>query len=415
MGGLARRGGSMQDRFGRELLDRFRASPAIAESWYSAERFAIGYRRTLDGPVCWAYLGTLYAACAGLAGERRDLRLDRYVTAMIDPATVPRGWEAAAPLLRPVLCGASFGRSVPGQPVPPEMHLLRRPALPFLDELVVVDLPTTRGYVTADLAACWGVPQERIFAAARRNLAGDRRSGADVPATTGEPKMLRFVDDGDAYWVSRLLLDGWLAGLGELVGGRPVAFAPDRDSLLVVRDGVQLGGIFDIVAAECREAARPVSPMAYTVDDRGAVVPFQAGPGHPLRHAVARAQRSLAGGEYDAQAESLRERWEPAVAGHVAVASYLLAEHGAAPPVSVATWVEDVATLLPVTDQVALVGRDRRESWLIDWDVLVGTLGLRAVPALRPTRYRVGRWPRGEQRRQLLLHATHRRDAGTDG
>ena len=61
MGGLARRGESMQDRFGRELLERFRAAPAVAESWYSAERFAIGYRRSGCVTTSWAHRGNLYA------------------------------------------------------------------------------------------------------------------------------------------------------------------------------------------------------------------------------------------------------------------------------------------------------------------------------------------------------------------
>ncbi|HEY3504529.1 MAG TPA: hypothetical protein VGN37_17325 [Actinocatenispora sp.] len=405
MSGLARRGESMQDRFGRELLSRFQARAGVVESWYSAQRFAIGYRRVTGGVVHWAHLGSLYAECAGLAGERRDAVLARYVMSMTEPATVPRDWAAAAPLLRPVLCGAATGRSAPGVGHG-GAELVRRSVLPFLDEVVVLDLPTTLGHVTGDLVAAWQVPVAEVFAAARANLAADRRSV--LSAALREPTMLRFVDDGAAYWVSRLLVDGWLAGLADLVGGRPVAFAPDRDSLLVVRDGPQLAGLFDIVAAEYRESTRPVSPVAYTTGDDGRVVPYRVPAGDPAYDAVARANRQLAASAYDTQADLLRAEWS--LAGRFSVASYLLVEPDGAAPVSVSTWRQDVATLLPVTDRVALVSGDRRESWLIGWDRLMSTGTPRRVPGLAPPRYRVGPWPTGDRWHHLVAGAWHRAD-----
>lgn len=424
MGGLARRGESMQDRFGRELLERFRAAPAVAESWYSADRFAIGYRRSGGSSTCWAYLGNLYAECACLAGEPRDERLARYVAAMAEPACVPSDWPVAAPLLRPLLCGVSFGRGVPGGAMRLEADLVRRPALPMLDELVVVDLPSSVGYVTAALAAEWGVSADEVFATARHNLAADhRRTGGPAAATApAEPavppesamppepaRLLRFVDDGNAYWVPRLLLDGWLAGLADRLGGPPVAFAPDRDSLLVAPEGPTLAGIFDVVAAEYAAATHPVSPMGYTLDGSGSLVPFTVPADHPLYPAVHRAERQLAGREYDEQAELLR-----AAQPTVAVASYLLSEPADGAVVSLSTWAEDASTLLPVTDQVAMVSRDRSQSWLVDWDTLVSAVPHIAVRGMAPPRLRVSRWPTGEQRNRLMSAAVHRRN-GADG
>ena len=405
-GGLARRGESMQDQFGRELLERFRACSGVAESWYSPGRFAIGYRRAAGGATCWAFLGNLYGECAGLAGQRRDQHLARYVSAMAEPACVPADWETAAPLLRPVLCGESFGRPRPGAADRPETDLIRRPALPMLDELIVVDLPTSFGYVTSGLAADWGVPVGEVFATARRNLAADDRLGCDL---SERPTLLRFVDDGDQYWVPRLLVDGWLATLAERLGGRPVAFVPNRDSLLVAREGPALAGLFDVVAAEYTESVHPVSPMAYTLGDDGTLRPYRVPAGHPLEPAVRRAERLLACREYDVQADLLR-----AIPYGPAVASYLIADDVDAASVSIATWAEDTATLLPVTDHVALVSADRAQSWLVDWTTLVATVPTRPVPGLHPLRYRVAAWPTGEARHRLLAAATHR-SAGADG
>lgn len=406
MAELARRGGSMQDRFGRELLGRFRANPAVADSWYSAERFAIGYRRADGDGACWAHLGNLYAECAGLAGARREDVLDNYVASVAEPPPVPTDWASAVPLLRPMLCGAAFGRTPPSAACRGEDDLVRRTAAPLLDELVVLDRPAGVGYVTAPLAAEWGVGLDEVFAAAHGNLSGDVAGGATPPP--GRRELLRFVDDGAAYWVPRLLLSGWLSGLADRLGGRPVAFAPDRDSLLVARDGPALAGIFDIVAAEYAEAVHPISPVGYTIDDSGRLVPYRPRHG-PAATAACNAERLLAAREYDTQADLLRAAGEP-----VTVASYLLTDGADGAVASVSTWREDTDTLLPVTDRVVLVAADRRQSWLVDWDRLVAAGVGRPVPGLVPSRHRVCRWPRGRRRAALLAGAVHR-IGGADG
>jgi hypothetical protein len=66
--------------------------------------------------------------------------------------------------------------------------------------------------------------------------------------------------------------------------------------------------------------------------------------------------------------------------------------------------------LLPETDQVALVGADRRQSWLVRWADLVRAVAPLRVPGLAPPRYRVQQWPQGEQLRALLAGAVHQTD-----
>lgn len=390
----------MQDRFAHDVLDRFRATRGIVESWYAPERFAIGYRRTAGDQPGWAHLGNLFAECADVGDDERDTRIAWYVDAVIDPAEIPADWARAGPLLRPVLAGVTFGRSADGGSA-----LLRRSALRCLDELVVVDLPTKVGYVSAGQAADWGVPVADVFAAARANLRPELPDGAGE----GTPGPLRFVDGGDAYWVPRLLLDGWLAGLAGAVGGRPVAFAPARDTLLVVADSPGLPSLMEIVEAEYREAVRPVSPVPYTVDDRGRTVPYPAPPGHPMHRAVRRAERVLAGAQYDGQAEALRDALPAAV-----VASYLMAERDDGAPFSLCTWGEDLTTLLPATDRVCLVDRSSRQSWLVTWSDLATTVDLTPIPGLVPPRYRVDRWPAPPARTALFAKAEHRA-GGADG
>ncbi|WP_433301901.1 hypothetical protein ACQP2F_07455 [Actinoplanes sp. CA-030573] len=212
--------------------------------------------------------------------------MDRFVAGLVSPPRLPLDWAEARPLLRPVLRGVT-----PGSP-------LRRPVLPFLYEFVVVDQPDTMTYVGPEHPAGWEVSAEQVFAAARANL-----SGAVLHGVASEPVVVRFVDDGDAYWTSHLLLENWLGRLAGQVGGVPVAFAPERGTLLVTADGSEhLPGLFAQAEEIYATSSRPITPMAYVSDEQGCTVPYEAPPGHPLHRAVQRAERLLAVCEYARQA-----------------------------------------------------------------------------------------------------------------
>lgn len=192
---------------------------------------------------------------------------------------VPVSWREAAPMLRPVLRGAAAGSP------------LSRPALPFLSEFVVVDQPDTMTYVTPAQSATWRCSPDRIFAKARANLTGAIIQGS---VTT-----VRFVDDGNAYWTSHLLLPGWLKRLTEQVGGAPVAFAPERGTLLVTAAGSpHLPALFAEAEQLFVTSPHPLSPVAYVSDDNGCTVPYPADPDDRLYRTVRRAERLLALHEY---------------------------------------------------------------------------------------------------------------------
>jgi hypothetical protein len=220
-----------------------------------------------DGAV--VFLSNAYRECQGAGRAERRERLTRPVASLAAAGGVPAGWLEVRGLLRPVLRAVMFGQGMAGLQAP-----LSRPALPYLAELVVVDQPTSIAYVTADQVREWGMPAAEVFETARANLA--RLAAGEVageqPAASG-PALLRFVDDGDGYFVSRLLLDGWLAELARRVGGRPVAFVPDHNTVIVAGDEPQtLGRLFELVEKGYTEAVRPISPQAYTIDGHGALL-----------------------------------------------------------------------------------------------------------------------------------------------
>ena len=290
VGRLFRR--SKFDRFAAAVLRRLRAA-GVRNARYHRDEFAIEYRSRSEREPAWMYLSNLYAECERDPASKAE-RIDQFVAAFVALPTMPDTWDLAKASLRPVLRGASFGRGGASR----YRAVLRRPALPYLDEMVVVDQPASMGYVTDGM---WGVPSERVFATARDNL----EAQAPVLPPTGldaGPAVLRFFDNGDSYFVSRMLITGWLAALEDRVGGRPVAFAPDPGSLIVAADEPDtLTAVFDAVFEEYEQAGRPLSPMGYTVTSSGQLTPYAVPERHPLANAVGRAERTLATAEYEAR------------------------------------------------------------------------------------------------------------------
>jgi hypothetical protein len=308
-------------------------------------------------------------------GRRRGVEISRLV-ASLGAADVPRTWAEARPLLRPVLRGGTPGLS------------LSRPVLPFLAEFVVIDGPDAMTYVGPDQPATWGVSANDVFAAARANL-----SGATLQGAATQPLVVRFVDDGDAYWTSHLLLEHWLGRLTQQVGGAPVAFAPERGTLLVTADGSDhLRGLFAQAEEIYAKTSRPISPMAYASDANGLPVPYAAPPGHPLHHTVERAERVLAVEEYGRQAARLAEALTAERAAGLAdrpasetVAALLLIGSDEQGWRTRAIWEHDEPALLPEADEVQ-IGDE-----MVPWAELAARLT--PVAGMAPARWAAASWP----------------------
>jgi hypothetical protein len=303
-------------------------------------------------------------------GRRRRATLTRMVAGLVPATGVPGSWAEARPLLRPVLRGGAPGSS------------LRRPVLPFLAEFVVVDQPETMTYVAPEQPAAWGVSADEVFDAARANL-----SGATLQGVATEPVVVRFVDDGDAYWTSHLLLAHWLERLAEQVGGDPVAFAPERGTLLVTAQGSDhLAGLFAQAEEIYAKSPRPISPMAYVNDENGCPVPYAVAPGHPLHRAVQRAERVLAVEEYTWQAARLSdENGQKPQKGGNQIAEVELVGSDDDGWRTRAIWPRDEPVLLPTADEVQ-VGHEIRP-----WSRVAARLT--PEPGLDPMRWSASGWP----------------------
>jgi hypothetical protein len=390
--------GSPRDRFAREVVAELRRR-RVPEVTYLPDTFVVRYRKAPDdGDAGEVFLHNVFLECAGANRTERRARIGRLVAGVVDGPPPPQEWAQARGALRPVLRSAQFGLVSVG----PARALLSRPALPHLREYVVIDQPAAMAYVTTDELRRWDVDAAEVFATARANLAAlDARP---VAGPAERPAVLRFVDTGDAYVTSRLLVDGWLAGLRERVGGDPVAFAPERSTLIVAADGSDvLATVFALVEEEYREAVRSLSPQAYTVGPDGRVVPYAAPAGHPAADAARRAGLILAAHEYAAQREWLDQRHEED-GTDVFVAGHDLVERPDGTLFSVTTWSDGVEALLPEVEWVAFTSGDA-EPFFVPWPAVVGETDLCPEPDHDPPRHRVRGWPQAATMERLRARA----------
>ncbi|MEU2035235.1 hypothetical protein [Nocardia amamiensis] len=345
-------------------------------------------------------LHNIFRETRELDDAERDARIARHFEALRDLQAPEQDWPSVRSALRPVLRPNSFGVDVPEL----ELRPIARPAFPFVDELVAIDMPHARSIVTYASVREWGVTVDEIFAAARENL------GAMVGAAgIKESGILRFVDDGDGYCASWPLIPGWLAGSG--AGAEPpVAFMPDIDTLVIAPGGDELEHVFEAVEEQYRDAVRPISPQGYTVDHTGAVIPLDRSPAHRHLPAVQRARCGLAVTEYDAQTQILNEiverdleftpyDIEPAYVGSV------MYGHGDNGPYTITVWGEGVEYLLPEADYVAFCRDDENGDlerlFEVPFDTVATLAGLTPVPDLSPRRYEIREWPDTETLAEL--------------
>jgi hypothetical protein len=368
-----------------------------AEAQYDPQSFAVRVRR--DSQAGWSVLllSNLFREVTGLSKyQRTEVVRQRVGTALYLP-TLPQTWSQAQPLLRVVLRGTGYALDT-DQDNPP----LRRPsALPYLDEMAVVDLPDAIGYATTKLATTWGVTPEEVFATGMANVA----ASADVPPPPpGGPVVLTFVDESNSYLASRLLVPHWLASLAEHVGGRPVAFAPSNGTVIVCADHPEhLPELHDMVRAQFRDDPRSLSPQAYTVDAVGGLTAYRATAPGRLADVIHHAQTLLAVNSYDAQTAALQELFtREGLDLHVG--SLLTAQRPDGSVFSAASWADTVPSLLPRADFIAFTGRD--ETFFVPWSTVAEQTELMPTPGHRPQRFLVEQWPADEVINNLRLQST---------
>jgi hypothetical protein len=385
---------SPRDLFAAAVEQAVRQVPSVTSVSRSPEGFGLLVERV--GKKQSLFLDNVFAETRDMSPEQRRERIVRFVRSMDTPDATAMSWEEVRPKLAPLLrTPALFGglAEVVGDKLP-----IHRPFAPFLIECVGVDSENGISYAAPHMIARWGVPPSDVFAAAREM--GRAYFTDDVgPYDPEAPYPLWHVARDDSYESSRLLVPGWLASFAGKVNGRPVAIAPHRSLLVVGGDGDErcLRRLIDSAAAEFRASPRGISPALYTVDDDGTVVPLVLPTGHALAGDVAVGHVMLAMSEYEAQKAQLDRR----LGEDVFVASFQGLKSPEGKVISYTTWLKNVASLLPRTDQVFLglgAGGNGKEVLRVPWPALMDVAAdcLSQEPGLDPPRWRTKGWPTEE-------------------
>lgn len=380
--------GSPRNRFGRKVLEQVRGYEAVETAHFDTEAYEIGYRLK-NGYVAKLNLGTLYRRFDG----KITAGLFEAVDNLLLPPEAPEGWEQVAPKLRPVLRRAGYG-AVTVAGLDGRDLVLTRPALPYLSELVVIDLPSTVQFVTKQDLSRWGVDADQVYGVAHANLtelAMNTMAAFDPPQGV---RVLDFADDdGESYVGSLPLVAGWLAGVRARTDTRPLLFLPGHLGMLVVLGATTetLPQLLELAAERLEAAVRPLSAVPYTLDDNGEVVPYEVPADHPAHAAIRRAQAQLAVGVYHAQTEKLR-------AGEEREGAIMELLHVRAPDGSeytMTSWTDGVTNLLPAADFICFVTGEG-DVFRVAWDVVCGLASLELAAEYDPPRYRVHDHPPAE-------------------
>jgi len=263
-----------------------------------------------------------------------------------------------------------------------------------MNAMVALDLPDMRLYINQSHLSQWGIDEGEVFRAAHANLLPEATRGL----RHREDYDLLHLESGDGYESSRLLLSGWLHAFGGNVQGHPLAAIPARRVLLVggTESETQVQTLLEIAWQAFRTGGGPLSPVLYTTDSGGRVVPWQPPSGSPHAVRVRANERLLAAYEYSEQRERLLAE---EVASAIPAVTLVRAKATGA-SYTLCRWHEaDGEALLPQTDRVVLVRADAETE--VSWDAIARhAAGCLEETDHMPTRY-LARWPMPKTYREI--------------
>ncbi|NNH72213.1 hypothetical protein HLB23_20520 [Nocardia uniformis] len=383
--------GSSRERFGRHVLELVRGYDGIESAAFDSGGYVIDYRVS-SGGTGRIGLGILFRRFDGQTGPE----LASAVADLVEPTLVdysPGSWGQVAARLRPVLRQA--GREdMRFAAIDVSQTTLSRPTLPYLAEMVVVDMATTLRFVTTQDLDFWGVDADHVYTIARGNLTVPAMNTLEMFEPSSGIRVMEFEDDsGDSYIGSLPLLPGWLGGVATRTGSRPLVFLPGHTGMFVVLGASEdmLVPLLTFAEEHYDKALRPLSPVPYTVDARGELAPLQVPRDHLAWRWIRHAEARLAASSYATQTAHLRSDEHRAEA--VAELVHLRAPDGIEHTMT--SWTDYAPTLLPRAHYICFVSDDH-DAFRVEWDVVATLVNLTPAPGYDPPRYRVESHPPAE-------------------
>ena len=271
------------------------------------------------------------------------------------------------------------------------------------DSVIMLAYDTEHAMVTisGSTLADWEVSFSTALAAATDNL----RDATVASFEQVLPGLFVGTWD-DAYDTSRLLFPDVVYQLG--VGGEPLLMIPTRNRFMVVsaNDRAAQLSMIGLARQFVSEEGRQISALMYKYE-QGRAVKYTPSDSEVARH-LAEFRRSMLADDYAGQKEMMEKSHEISGAD-VFVASYqVLSSKKTGREASFTVWTEDVDSLLPETDLVALVSTAELEDGnsappkLIAWrDLQAATGAFERVPDRYPARYKPVNFPNQAAREAL--------------
>lgn len=332
--------------------------------------------------------------CRASRAERKIV-MQRYAKSMIGNE-LPTAFADAKSKLLPILRSRSMIEYV-ALTATGDLGVPGLPAYqPFsTDTVLMLAYDTEHSMMTLNesMLADWGVSFATALAVATDNL----RDATVASFEQVAPGLFIGTWD-DAYDTSRLLFPDMVYQLG--VGGEPLVMIPTRSRIIVVSANDRAAQLTMIGLARqfVEEEGRQVSALMYRYEQGSAV---EYAPSDPeVASLLAEFLRSTLAGDYASQKEMLEKSHEE-TGIDIFVASYqVLSSQRTGLQASFSVWAENVDTLLPETDLVALVSSAELEDGrsgppkLVAWhDLQAATGAFKRLPDRYPPRYELVNFP----------------------
>lgn len=342
------------------------------------------------------YLSNTYANYCAVPRNERQKVISRLVAGFTTVPDIPKDFSSAKRNLMPAVRDVSYdslGRLLNAKRR--EDSGLEWQYKPLAGSLIVGLVYDTEHNITTvnqKTIAEWGVGLDEALAIAKENL-WDR---TDPKRFTGQNGVY-WGEWGDSYDSSRILLTEFIYRLE--LDGDPVAFVPNRDSLMVTGKNSTAGlrAILTAGAENHFKTGHPLSPDLFVLEDGlwKTFVPEDAS----LKEIWRSMRRNRDALDYSQQKQLLDKLPEDVFIANCA----LFKDEGGA-EFSVCVWTKDVDSSLPRTDFIVfMVDPAAKDHFMVPWEKawpLVESL-LEQETELIPARYRARQFPSDDQIAEL--------------
>ena len=341
------------------------------------------------------FLGNCFADHEASPPNARDQVVARYVASMRETIEIPPDFASARDRLMPSLRDPSMFSALRlydrahGRPPGSTQTTAHRSLVEGMDLCIAYDGEESLMLLPEGQFESWGVPFDESLREALGNLR-DRTDSEGMEAVRPGLFSSRW---NDAYDSSRMLLHDFIFRLP--LHGRPVAFAPNRNSLWVTgeNDTEGIATMLEQGKGALLQAGHALSPHIYLLTDNGW---HPCVPSDPSTRSAWRDVARLSNAQTYAHQKDDLDAALKAEQQDVFVASLQVFRRQDGSEFSATTWTRGVDTYLPKAEElIFVVDHSIKDFFPVPWDAaypLVESL-MERDPALYPLRWRVRDFP----------------------